>query len=159
MNTLRLTLRFARWELRSGLSGFRILLTSLILGVGAIAGVGLLGQAFLSGLSEQGETLLGGDVGLERPYRPANAEERAFMAHFGRVGEFASLRSMASDAKNPASRTLIEVKAVDGAYPLVGEMKLAPAMALAAAILCDADRCGAVVESGLLARLGVEIGD
>ncbi len=159
MNALILAIRFARRELRSGLSGFRIFLASLTLGVAAIAGVGSLGEAFLSGLSEQGETLLGGDVGLERPYRPADETERAFMARFGRVAEFASLRSMAADARNLASRTLIELKAVDAAYPLVGEMRLAPAMTLAAALACDGVACGAVAEDALLARLGIAVGD
>jgi putative ABC transport system permease protein len=159
MNTFSLAFRFAWRELRSGLSGFRIFLAALTLGVAAIAGVGSLGQAFLSGLSEQGETLLGGDVGMERPYRPADEKERAFMAKFGRVAEFASLRSMATNAKNPTARSLIELKAVDDAYPLVGEMKLAPAMTLAAALACDATVCGATVEDALLARLNLTAGD
>jgi putative ABC transport system permease protein len=159
VKTLPLALRFARRELRSGLAGFRIFLASLILGVAAIAGVGSLGQAFLSGLSEQGERLLGGDVGLERRYEPASGAERDFMARFGRVAEFASLRSMASDARNAASRSLIELKAVDGAYPLVGAVQLKPGMTLAAALACEPGPCGAVVEDALLARLGIAVGD
>jgi len=159
MSGLGLALRYARRELRSGLSGFRIFLASLTLGVAAIAGVGSLGDAFLSGLSEQGQALLGGDVGLERPYRPADEMERAFMASFGNIAEFSTLRSMATDATNPASRTLIELKAVDSAYPLVGEMMLSPAMTLGDALACDDARCGAAVEDALLARLGISVGD
>ncbi len=59
MSALGLAIRYARRELRSGISGFRIFLAALTLGVAAIAGVGSLGQAFLTGLSEQGRTLLG----------------------------------------------------------------------------------------------------
>ena len=80
MSALALAIRFARRELRSGLSGFRIFLAALTLGVAAIAGVGSLGQAFLTGLSEQGRTLLGGDVRLQRLYTPANEAERQFMS-------------------------------------------------------------------------------
>ena len=40
MSALALAIRFARRELRSGLSGFRIFLAALTLGVAAIAGVG-----------------------------------------------------------------------------------------------------------------------
>ena len=72
MSALILALRFARRELRSGFSGFGVFLASLTLGIAAIAGVGSLGEAFLHGLSEQGQTLLGGDLGLQRPYRPAD---------------------------------------------------------------------------------------
>src|SRR5262245_14090126 len=104
--SLHLAIRFARRELSSGLSGFRIFLAALTLGVAAIAGVGSLGQAFLTGLAEQGRTLLGGDVRLQRIYQPANETERAFLAGYGAIAESASLRSMAADAKNSEKRTL-----------------------------------------------------
>ena len=159
MRNLNLAIRFARRELRSGLSGFRIFLAALTLGVAAIAGVGSLGQAFLTGLSEQGRTLLGGDVRLTRLYRPATESDRAFLTSYGTFAESASLRSMAADAKNPDKRTLIELKAVDRSYPLVGETVLAPAMPLQSALACDAQSCGAVAEDALLTRLGLNVGD
>lgn len=154
-----LAVRFARRELRSGLSGFRIFLASLTLGVAAIAGVGSLGEAFLTGLSEQGRTLLGGDVRMQRPYRPAEDNERAFMAGYGAVSESASLRSMAADARNPEKRALIDLKAVDEAYPLLGQPVLAPDMPIKEALACDAQACGAVVEQALLTRIGLKVGD
>ena len=152
-------IRFARRELRSGLSGFRIFLAALTLGVAAIAGVGSLGEAFLTGLAEQGRTLLGGDVRLQRLYQPATQAEREFMSAYGPVTESASLRSMAGAAKQPEKRTLIELKAVDAAYPLLGATVLEPAMGLQAALACDAIVCGAVAEEALLARLGLKLGD
>src|SRR6185503_19750272 len=158
MGALRLALRFARRELRSGFSGFRIFLASLTLGVAAIAGVGSLGDAFLVGIAEQGRTLLGGDVGMERLYQPASAEETAFMRGYGKVSATASLRSMAS-ADTGTRRTLVEVKAVDAAYPLVGAPELRPAIKLNDALACDAHICGAVVEDTLLARLSARVGD
>ena len=102
MSALALAIRFARRELRSGLSGFRIFLAALTLGVAAIAGVGSLGEAFLTGLSEQGRTLLGGDVRLQRLYQPATEAERQFMSGYGAVSESATLRSMATAANDPA---------------------------------------------------------
>ena len=59
MSGLGLALRFARRELRSGLAGFRIFLAALTLGVAAIAGVGSLGEAFLTGLSEHPRSAVG----------------------------------------------------------------------------------------------------
>jgi putative ABC transport system permease protein len=159
MSALALAIRFARRELRSGLSGFRIFLAALTLGVAAIAGVGSLGEAFLTGLSEQGRTLLGGDVRLQRLYQPASEAERAFMAAYGPVTETAALRSMGANAKEPDKRTLIELKSVDAVYPLLGETVLAPAMPLQAALACDASACGVVAEDALLVRLGLKVGD
>ncbi len=158
MRGLRLAFRFAGRELRSGLTGFRIFLASLTLGVAAVAGVGSLGQAFLVGLSEQGQTLLGGDVRMERQSQPADDKERAFMTGFGHVAEIATLRSIASDPRKAESRALVEMKAVDPLYPLVGQMELMPVMPLGAALACD-QQCGMVVEDALLTRLGVKLGD
>jgi putative ABC transport system permease protein len=159
MSALALAVRFARRELRSGLSGFRIFLAALTLGVAAIAGVGSLGQAFLTGLSEQGRTLLGGDVRLQRLYQPATDAERSVMASFGPVTESASLRSMATNAAAPDKRTLIELKFIDAAYPLLGATVLEPAMTLQTALACEATGCGAVAEGALLARLNLKLGD
>jgi putative ABC transport system permease protein len=58
----RVALRLARRELRQGLSGFRIFLACLVLGVASISGVGSLSEGLLEGLSRQGRELLGGDV-------------------------------------------------------------------------------------------------
>ena len=60
MTTLALAARLARRELRSGFSGFRIFFACLVLGVAAIARVGSLAQAMLTGLASQGRELLGG---------------------------------------------------------------------------------------------------
>jgi putative ABC transport system permease protein len=155
----RLAFRFARRDLRSGLAGFRIFLIALTLGVAAIAGVGSLGDAFLTGLAEHGRALLGGDVRIQRFYQPASAAERTFLSRYGRVSEISTARSMATDPAHPDKRTLIELKAVDAAYPLVGATVLSPAMPLSRAIACDGNICGATVEDALLARLGLKLGD
>jgi putative ABC transport system permease protein len=155
----RLALRFARRDLRSGLAGFRIFLIALTLGVAAIAGVGSLGDAFLRGLAEHGRALLGGDVRIQRFYQPATASERGFLTQYGRVSEVTTARSMATNASDSAKRTLIELKAVDAAYPMVGSAVLSPAIPLARAIACYAQSCGAVAEDALLERLGIKVGD
>jgi putative ABC transport system permease protein len=81
------------------------------------------------------------------------------MAGYGPVTESAALRSMATNAKEPDKRTLIELKSVDSVYPLLGSTVLEPAMGLQAALACDAARCGAVAEDALLARLGLKLGE
>jgi len=158
MNRLALAVRFARRDLRSGLAGFRIFLAALTLGVAAIAGVGSLGDTFLTGLSEKGRTLLGGDVRLQRLYQPATAPERKLLTDFGTISETATLRSMATNAASPDKRALIELKGVDSAYPLAGQAVLSPAISLANALDCNAGGCGAAVEDALLARLGMNVG-
>ena len=95
MNRLYLAWRLARRELRGGLSGFRIFFASLVLGVMAIAGTGSLAQAMLTGLAQQGQVLLGGDVQVRLVHRGANAQELAFLKSYGRVSETTTMRAMA----------------------------------------------------------------
>ncbi|MFC0386737.1 ABC transporter permease [Muricoccus vinaceus] len=117
--------RLARRELRGGVRGLRIVLACLALGVAAIAAVGTLRAAVQAGLEADGARLLGGDV-LAANSRPFPPEARAWAeARGGRVAQLVSTRSMA--VAPSGERTLVELKAVDGAYPLYGELLLDPA--------------------------------
>src|SRR5689334_15211538 len=110
MNTVALAARLARRELRSGFSGFRIFFACLVLGVAAIAGVGSLAEAMLTGLAAQGRELLGGDVSVELVHRAALPQELAFLSRYGRVSKVTSMRAMAYALKREAEgeRQLIE---------------------------------------------------
>ena len=164
MNRVALAARMARRELRGGLAGFRIFFACLVLGVTAIAGVGSVAQAMLTGLSDQGRVLLGGDVSVHLVHRETTPDEHAFLGARGRISEAISMRAMAYALKNgaEADRQLIELKAVDGAYPLYGAVTLAPQISLRDAFACaPADGrvvCGAVVEQVLLDRLHLSRG-
>ncbi|MBI3678713.1 MAG: FtsX-like permease family protein [Proteobacteria bacterium] len=160
MKRFALAASWARRELRSGLSGFRIFFACLVLGVAAIAGVGSLAQAFLTGLSEQGRVLLGGDVSVGLVHRPATSVEREFLARYGRVSQTISLRGMAYAIKNGVEdeRQLVELKSVDRLYPLYGNVSLSSRHALGELLKCDGKLCGALAEQTLLDRLHLGIG-
>jgi len=160
MSTLALGLRFARREMRTRLSGFRIFFACLMLGVAAIAGVESLATAFLTGLAEQGRTLLGGDVVVHLVHRTASIAERSFLRRRGPVSETVSMRAMAYALKDgkEGERQLVELKAVDDAYPFFGTVGLLPEQKLAAALRCSDSICGAVAEPILLTRLGLAPG-
>lgn len=149
--------RFARRELRGGLRGFRIFLACLALGVAAIAGIGMVRTSIQMGLEEKGAELLGGDAELRFTYRFAEAEERAWLdARAEAVSEITDFRSLAVvDRDGEAERALTQVKSVDGAYPLLGEAVLDPAMPLAEALAGQ----GAVMAPVLADRLGLAPGD
>jgi putative ABC transport system permease protein len=80
------------------------------------------------------------------------------MAHAGAVSEIVEMRAMAR-TEDGSRRNLIELKAVDGAYPLYGTAELAPAMGLDAATAKTDGRWGAAVDASLLTRLGLKLGD
>ncbi|MDD8023612.1 MAG: drug:proton antiporter [Paracoccaceae bacterium] len=153
---MSLALRLAARELRGGLRGFRVFVLCLMLGVAAIAAVGLVRGAIRGGLADQGAVLLGGDAQYEFTYRRATPDERDWI--IGRaqtVSEVISFRSMLAVGDE---RALTQVKAVDGAYPLVGQMALDPPVGMAA-LAGIGGRPGIFLDPVLADRLGLQIGD
>jgi putative ABC transport system permease protein len=157
----RIAWRFARRELRGGLSGFRIFLACLALGVAAIAAVGSVRAGIEAGLAREGAALLGGDAEMEFTYRFANPDERAWMVEVAtEVSEITDFRSMAVvDGPDGSERGLTQVKSVDGAYPLIGTAQLDPDMSLPDALAGANGLPGAVMERVLIDRLGLAPGD
>jgi putative ABC transport system permease protein len=152
-----LPLRFAWRELRGGLRGFGVFIACIALGVMAIAGVGSVADSLAEGLSQAGGVILGGDLSFNLVQREASAGERAFLAAHGRVSVVTTLPTMARAAGERA--TLVELKAVDDAYPLSGAVTTEPAMPLASLLAEDAGAFGAAADPALLSRLDLKPGD
>ncbi|NTT84695.1 ABC transporter permease [Tabrizicola fusiformis] len=154
--SLRLAARIARRELRGGIAGFRIFLACLALGVAAIAGVGMVRSAIEAGMTEQGAVLLGGDGEAQFTYRFATDQERDWLEGISeRMSEVVEFRSMAVAGE---ARVLTQVKAVDGAYPLLGQVEL-QAGTLAQALAGSGGLPGAVMDPVLADQIGLAVGD
>ncbi len=75
------------------------------------------------------------------------------------VSEIVDFRSMAVVGQGDAAeRGLTQVKAVDNAYPLYGQVRLDPAVDLGAALDGQGDLPGAVMDRVLVDRLGLKVG-
>jgi putative ABC transport system permease protein len=158
--------RLALRDLRGGLSGFYVFLACVALGVAVIAGISALTDALRSSFERQGQALLGGDISVSRIHTRATPAERAwFNAQAGSVpddprriqglSEAATMRSMARRLDGQ-SQLLVELKAVDAAYPLYGSLELLDGQTLNGSV-----RKGriAAVEPMLLDRLNLKLGD
>src|SRR3954451_3683618 len=121
-----LALSYALLELRGGLRGFYVFIACIALGVMAIAGVGSVAASLGDGLAREGRTLLGGDAAFSLIQREAKPEEVAFLRTRGTVSVAATLRGMARNGDGRLA--LVELKAVDNTYPLLGEVTLDPKM-------------------------------
>jgi putative ABC transport system permease protein len=156
-----LPLRFALRELRGGLRGFYVFIACIALGVMAIAGVGSVAASLSEGLAREGRTLLGGDVAFSLIQREAKPEEVSFLRSRGDVSVAATLRAMART--DDGRLALVELKAVDDRYPMLGELTLDPGMPLTDLLAERQDAAGTVfgaaVDSTLLARLDLKLGD
>ncbi len=152
-----LPLRYALRELRGGLRGFYVFIACIALGVMAIAGVGSVAASLGEGLAREGRTLLGGDVAFSLIQREAKPDEVALLRSRGEVSVVATLRGMARTGDGRLA--LVELKAVDGAYPMLGEVTLAPKLPVAD-VLAERDGAfGAAADPTLLARLDLKVGD
>jgi len=152
---LPLALSLALREQRNGLRGFYVFIACVALGVAVITGVGALADALRASFERQGEALLGGDVSLSRPHRPAEGKERAWLLQQGRVSEAATMRAMAR-RPDGSEQALVELKGVDAAYPLVGTVSLSGGLSLDQAIRREP---GAAIDPILLERLSLRVGD
>ncbi|MQW86643.1 ABC transporter permease [Sinorhizobium saheli] len=152
-----LALRLALREMRGGLRGFYIFLACIALGTAAIAGVNSLSQSISATIASRGQELLAGDIRFELDNRLATAEERAFLDGLGQLSVSSGLRSMArlADGSNQA---LVELKAVDGDYPLYGTLESEPARPLDELLSRQGEVFGGVAAPLLMERLGVAPG-
>ncbi|MGB6396065.1 MAG: FtsX-like permease family protein [Bradyrhizobium sp.] len=156
-----LSLRYALRELRGGLRGFYVFIACIALGVMAICGVGSVAASLSEGLAREGRTLLGGDVAFVLFQREAKPNEVAFLRSRGEVSVAATLRGMARASDGRLA--LVEMKAVDGAYPMLGELTLKPKLPVNDLLAERQDPSGtafgAAADPTLLARLDLKIGD
>jgi putative ABC transport system permease protein len=149
---MKLVLRLARRELRGGVRGLWIVLACLALGVAAIAAVGTLREGIERGLARDGARILGGDLSVLGGSQSLPDALRVWLRGRGAaVSDVVSMRSMLVSPSG--ERLLVELKAVDEAWPLLGTATLDPPGPVQMAL---AD--GLVAEPLVLQRLGVAPG-
>jgi putative ABC transport system permease protein len=152
-----LAFRYAVRELRGGLRGFYVFIACIALGVMAIAGVGSVAASLSDGLAREGRTLLGGDAAFSLIQREATPQERAFLDARGKVSVAATLRGMVRAQSGEFA--LVELKAVDNNYPMLGRATLEPDRPVSE-VLAERDGVyGAAADPALLARLDLKLGD
>ena len=156
-----IALRFALRELRGGVRGLRIVLACLALGVGAIAAVGSLREGIERGLASEGRRLLGGDLEIQSGAQPLPEALRDWLrARGGQISDAVQMRSMLvvpGPDGTSGERQLVELKAVDGPYPLVGAASVSSGELQDALAVRDGVP-GLIAEQVVLDRLGVKPG-
>ncbi|MBU0724558.1 MAG: FtsX-like permease family protein [Alphaproteobacteria bacterium] len=149
-------LRLACRDLRGALGGFWLLMVCVALGTAAIASIGGLSAMILDGVRAGGRLSIGGDVSLRLFHQPPDpAHLKAFSAD-GTASLSVELRPL---VHHGAQQALVELRAVDSAYPLYGALALEPAIAPAEALGRRDGMWGAAVAAPLLTALGAALGD
>ncbi|NBB83575.1 MAG: hypothetical protein GVY28_09240, partial [Alphaproteobacteria bacterium] len=152
--------QLARVELRAGLAGLRLFAAAVAIGAALLAAVWVAGALLLDAFDRNGRAILGGDAEIEVGATPLDDTIVQALGDFGTVSRIVDLRStVRSDARSAT----IELRAVDGAYPLYGRLgiegpegrSLSPTEALAPRDGVP----GAIVDPALTVRLGADLGD
>ena len=154
-----LALRLARREMRSGLSGFRVFIACLAVGVGAIAAILSFSRAVNEGLRADAREIMGGDVAVSMLYREIAPEQLAFFGERGQLVRWIDSRAMLRPVDPGGQATLVQLKAIEAAYPLYGKVELRGGMTLEAALAKRDGVWGVVVEEAALQRMKVNLGD
>ena len=153
----RLAFRELRGGARASLRAMAIVLACLALGVAAIAAVGALREGVARGMAADGSRILGGSIDIQGGTQPLPDALRSWLRTRGAtLSDVTTLRSMLVTPSG--ERMLVEVKAVDAAWPLIGKAEFAPAAELAAGEISIEplvrDRLGATIGETL--RLGTK---
>lgn len=119
---LRLILRLVAREVPHSLGQFSILIACIAIGVGAIVAVTSLSRALDAGLAGEGRVILGADAAFTLVQREASAAELDAIARHGKVSRIVLSRGMA--ISEAGESTLVEIKAIDAAYPVAGSFRI-----------------------------------
>lgn len=149
--------RLARREIKGSVRRFRVFLAALLLGVAAIGTVGSVAEAMRDGIAGNARILLGGDIELRSLHTAPDENILGTSAAFGTISQTIQMRAMLTA---PNDRKLVELKAVDDQWPLVGvpEIEIGGTIDrgnMKAALADD----GIIVDPQLLRALDLSIGD
>ena len=116
-------LRLALRDLRSSGRGLWVLCACLALGVALVAASAGLHAQVSGALLSNTRALFGGDLEV-RSRKPLAAPVLAWMAANGQISLLMELRTMMQTEDQRVQ--LVELQVADGAYPLYGDLALAP---------------------------------
>lgn len=157
---MRFLLSLAWRDLRASGRHLWIFVACLVLGVSLVAAGGGLYRQVADALRSDARLLFGGDVEVESA-QPLAPEVLAWMQSpdqgAATVSRLIELRTMLRSSDGRAQ--LIELQSTDAAYPLYGEVTLAPAGSLDTALAQREDTWGAALDATLAERMGIAVGD
>lgn len=152
---MSLILRLVRSELRAGIGGLKLFIACVAMGTMLLGAVWILAGTLDGAFERNGRQILGGDVEIAVAMQPLEPGRVEALGDYGTVSRVVDLRSL---VRSGSAAAPVELRAVDGVYPLYGTLAVDGA-GLPDALVPQGDRFGALADPTLLSRLGVEVGD
>ena len=154
---LKLSLR----ELRGSFNEFKIVITSIFLGVFIISAVGSLSENLKFEINDKRTELIGGKFELSSTYQAFPQNIKEWLIANGQISEIVELRTMLTSKKNfETKRRLVELKAVDSNWPLRGNIQTLPSQSLEKHFYNNNNNIyGVLIDKSLKKQLNIDIGD
>ena len=170
-------------ETRAAWRHFLYFFFCIALGVGTLVGIGLFAANVEGTVAREARSLMGGDLEI-RLSRPISAKGQAILQslasrdieilHISELVAMASRHGHEAFPSYPSSAVstqLIELKAVEAAYPFYGMLSMHPNRPVSDLIAAQSGAClssasaehidcyGAIVQDSLLIKMGLQVGD
>ena len=155
-----LSLKLSIKELRGSFNEFKIVITSIFIGVFIITAVGSLSKNLQYEIDNKRSELLGGNFELSTTYQEFPSNIKNWLLQNGTVSQVIEMRTMLSSNKNlPIKRRVVELKAVDQKWPLIGEITVKSQNIPPSAINIYNHINKIFIDEGLKKQLNISIGD
>ena len=153
-----LTLSFR--ELRGSFNEFKIVVASIFLGVFIITAVGSISENLKSEIKNKRVEMLGGNFELSTTYQEFPNNIKSWLEKNGKTTHLIELRTMLSyNSQSLLKRRIVELKAVDNNYPLVGKVLTSPYQNVKLSLGTKKNEKKILIDKSLKDQLGIEVGD
>ena len=153
-----LTLSFR--ELRGSFNEFKIVVASIFLGVFIITAVGSISENLKSEIKNKRAEMLGGNFELSTTYQEFPNNIKSWLEKNGKTTHLIELRTMLSyNSQSILKRRIVELKAVDNNYPLVGKVLISPYQKVKLSLLTKKNEKKILIDKSLKDQLGIDVGD
>ena len=147
-------------ELRGSFNEFKIVVASIFLGVFIIAAVGSISENLKSEIKNKRAEMLGGNFELSTTYQEFPKNLKKWLEENGATTQIIELRTMLSyNSQSQIKRRIVELKAVDNNYPLIGKVVISPNQELKPSLNTKKNTKNVLIDKSLKDQLGINVGD
>ncbi len=139
---------------KAGWSKLSLFMASIVLGIAAVVSIQSFGENLKDNIKFQSKALMGADYKIDSDTPPNEQVEKIMDSLGGFRGREISFPSMALFPKNGNTK-LLQVRAIEGDFPLYGELETKPVEAGQNFNKTD----GALVDATVMLQLNIETGD
>ena len=147
-------------ELRGSFNEFKIVVASIFLGVFIISAVGSISQNLKSEIKNKRVEMLGGNFELSTTYQEFPKKIKSWLEENGKITNIIELRTMLSyGSQSSLKRRIVELKAVDNNYPLVGKVLTSPFQKVKFPLGTKKPDKKILIDKSLKDQIGIDVGD